>query len=306
MRDLNDLYFFVQAVEHGGFAPAARNLGIPKSRLSRRIAALEERLGVRLIQRSTRRFAITEIGQEYYRHCVAMLVEADAAEEAVQRVRAEPQGLVKLSCPSALVYFHVGDMLARFMAANPRVEVYLECTNRRVDVIAEGLDLALRVRFPPLEDTDLVMKVLGNSRQRLIAARDLLRRCGRPLVPADLSTLLSVDLGPPYGEHAWRLTGPNGASARVLHRPRLVVDDMVALCFAARNGVGIAQLPTMMIRDALADGTVVDVLPDWAPQSGIVHAVFPSRRGLLPSVRALLEFLATEYAHLEGADGIRV
>jgi len=81
---------------------------------------------------------------------------------------------------------------------------------------------------------------------------------------------------------------------------------MVALCFAARNGVGIAQLPTMMIRDALADGTVVDVLPDWAPQSGIVHAVFPSRRGLLPSVRALLEFLATEYAHLEGADGIRV
>jgi DNA-binding transcriptional LysR family regulator len=306
MRDLNDLYFFVQAVEHGGFAPAARNLGIPKSRLSRRIAALEERLGVRLIQRSTRRFAITEIGQEYYRHCVAMLVEADAAEEAVQRVRAEPQGLVKLSCPSALVYFHVGDMLARFMAANPRVEVYLECTNRRVDVIAEGLDLALRVRFPPLEDTDLVMKVLGNSRQRLIAARDLLRRCGRPLVPADLSTLPSVDLGPPYGEHAWRLTGPNGASARVLHRPRLVVDDMVALCFAARNGVGIAQLPTMMIRDALADGTVVDVLPDWAPQSGIVHAVFPSRRGLLPSVRALLEFLATEYAHLEGADGIRV
>jgi DNA-binding transcriptional LysR family regulator len=306
MRDLNDLYFFVQAVEHGGFAPAARNLGIPKSRLSRRIAALEERLGVRLIQRSTRRFAITEIGQEYYRHCVAMLVEADAAEEAVQRVRAEPQGLVKLSCPSALVYFHVGDMLARFMAANPRVEVHLECTNRRVDVIAEGLDLALRVRFPPLEDTDLVMKVLGNSRQRLIAARDLLRRCGRPLVPADLSTLPSVDLGPPYGEHAWRLTGPNGASARVLHRPRLVVDDMVALCFAARNGVGIAQLPTMMIRDALADGTVVDVLPDWAPQSGIVHAVFPSRRGLLPSVRALLEFLATEYAHLEGADGIRV
>ena len=306
MRDLNDLYFFVQAVEHGGFAPAARNLGIPKSRLSRRIAALEERLGVRLIQRSTRRFAITEIGQEYYRHCVAMLVEADAAEEAVQRVRAEPQGLVKLSCPSALVYFHVGDMLARFMAANPRVEVHLECTNRRVDVIAEGLDLALRVRFPPLEDTDLVMKVLGNSRQRLIAARDLLRRCGRPLVPADLSTLPSVELGPPYGEHAWRLTGPNGASARVLHRPRLVVDDMVALCFAARNGVGIAQLPTMMIRDALADGTVVDVLPDWAPQSGIVHAVFPSRRGLLPSVRALLEFLATEYAHLEGADGIRV
>ncbi len=197
-------------------------------------------------------------------------------------------------------------MVARFMAANPRVEVHLESTNRRVDVIAEGLDLALRVRFPPLDDTDLVMRVLGNSRQRLIAAPELLKQYRRPLVPADLSALPSVDLGPPYGEHAWRLTGPDGTTARVLHRPRLIVDDMVALWFAARNGVGVAQLPSMMIGDALADGTAVDLLPEWVPNSGIVHAVFPSRRGLLPSVRALLDFLAAEYARLEAADEIRV
>ena len=306
MRDLNDLYFFVQAVDHGGFAPAARSLGMPKSRLSRRIAVLEDRLGVRLVQRTTRRFTVTEVGQEYYRHCVAMLVEADAADDAIAQLRSEPRGLVKLSCPSALVYFHVGDMLGRFMASNPSVEVHLECTNRRVDVIAEGFDIALRARFPPLEDSDLVMKVLGNSRHRLIASPQLLEKYTRPTVPADLASLPSVDLGPPQGEHVWSLDGPDGAHARVPHRPRLVVDDMVALCFAARNGVGIAQLPTMMIGSELASGQLVDVLPEWASKSRIVHAVFPSRRGLLPSVRALLDHLAAEYAALEAAEDIRI
>ena len=306
MRDLNDLYFFVQTVDHGGFAPAARSLGMPKSRLSRRIAILEERLGVRLLHRTTRRFAITEVGQEYYHHCVAMLVEADAADDAIARLRSEPRGLIKLSCPSALVYFHVGDMLGRFMAANPGVEVHLECTNRRVDVIGEGFDVALRARFPPLEDSDLVMKVLGNSRHRLIASPGLLEKHGRPTVPADLASLPSVDLGPPQGEHEWSLDGPDAAHARVPHRPRLVVDDMVALCFAARNGVGITQLPTMMIGTELASGQLVDVLPRWVPKSRIVHAVFPSRRGLLPSVRALLDHLAAEYAALQASGDIKV
>ena len=305
MRDLNDLYFFVQAVEHGGFAPAARSLGMPKSRLSRRIAMLEERLGVRLVQRTTRRFIVTEVGQEYYRHCVAMLVEADAADDAIAQLRSEPRGLVKVSCPSALIYFHVGDMLGRFMAANPGVDVHLECTNRRVDVIGEGFDIAIRSRFPPLEDSDLVMKVLGSSRHRLIGAPKLLKEHRPVLVPADLAMLPSVDLGPPQDEHIWSLDDPDGAHARVPHRPRLVVDDMVALCFAARDSVGIAQLPTMMIGDELASGRLVDVLPDSAPKSRpVVHAVFPSRRGLLPSVRTLLDYLAAEYAALEAAEGV--
>jgi DNA-binding transcriptional LysR family regulator len=120
-------------VDHGGFAPAARALGLPKSRLSRRVILLEERLGVRLIQRSTRRFSVTEIGQEYYRHCVAMLVEAEAAQEVIERSRSEPQGIVRVSCLPALVCFQVGRMVARFRAANPRVVVHLDSTSRRVD-----------------------------------------------------------------------------------------------------------------------------------------------------------------------------
>jgi DNA-binding transcriptional LysR family regulator len=296
MRDLNDLFLYVQVVDHLGFAPAERALGVPKSRLSRRISLLEERLGVRLIHRSTRRFAVTEIGQEYYQHCVAMLVEADAAEEAIDRSRSEPQGVVRLSCPSALVYFQVGPMVAKFMACNPRVQVHLESTNRRVDVIREGFDIALRVRFPPLEDTDLVMKVLADSTQRLVAHPHVLKDLPGPVAPEHLGRLPSMDLGPPNREHEWSLVGPDGATTLVRHAPRLVTDDMLALHSAALQAVGVVQMPAMMVHKDLLLGNLVEVLPQWAPRSGVIHAVFPSRRGLLPSVRGLLDFLASEFA----------
>lgn len=298
MQDLNDLYFFVQVVDHGGFAAAARKLAVPKSRLSRRIAMLEERLGVRLIQRSTRRFAVTEIGQEYYRHCVAMLVEAAAAQEAIDRSRAEPQGIIKVSCPPALVCFQVGGMIARYMAANPRVAVHVDSTSRRVDVIAEGFDVAIRVRFPPIDETELVMRTLAPSTQRLVASPALLARIERPAVPADLASLPSIDFAPANRQHEWCLERPDGASALIRHDPRLVTDDMIQMRLAALEGIGVVQLPTMMVDSDLASGRLVDVLPDWAPRSGVVHAVFASRRGLLPSVRGLIDFLAKEFAGL--------
>jgi DNA-binding transcriptional LysR family regulator len=295
LRDLNDLYFYVQVVDHQGFAPAGRVLGIPKSRLSQRISQLEERLQVRLIQRSTRRFVVTDIGQDFYRHCVAMLVEADAAEEVIGRSLAEPQGVVRMSCPSTLVGLQVGQMVARFMAQNPRVHVHLESTNRRVDVIGEGFDIALRIRFPPLEDTDLVMRVLADSTQRLVVHPGLLANGSRNLTPGELGKLPSVDLGPANRDHTWSLVGPSGAAIDIRHEPRLVTDDMVALHQAAIQGVGVAQLPEIMVRSDLSSGALVAVLPGWTPKSGVIHAMFPSRRGLLPSVRNLIDFLATQF-----------
>ncbi|MGF6258629.1 LysR family transcriptional regulator [Ensifer sp. LBL] len=302
MQDLNDLKLFVDVVEQNGFAAAARKLNMPRSRLSRRIGLLEERLGVRLVQRSTRHFVITEIGREYYRHCVAMLVEAEAAQEMIDRTRSEPQGVVHVSCPSSVVYFQVGEMIARFMAECPKVEVVLESTNRRVDVLREGIDVAIRVRFPPLEESDLVVKRFAESKQRLVASPRLLAGMANPPAPADLGGLPSLAWNPDRQSHDWRLDGPDGATAIVRHRPRLVTEDMVALRLAALNGVGICQLPTMVVRQDLKDGTLVDVLPDWAPKAGIIHAAFPSRRGLLPSVRALLDFLGAEFAELARLD----
>jgi DNA-binding transcriptional LysR family regulator len=294
MRDLNDFYYFVQVVDRGGFAAAGRALGMQKSKLSRRILQLEERLGVRLLNRSSRRFSVTEIGREFYDRCVAMLVEAEAAEQAIAEMRAEPRGVIRIGCPVALVSSQFGALIARFMVENPAVEVHLESTNRRVDVIAEGIDVAIRVRFPPLEPTDLVMRRLDESTQCLVASPVLV---ATPLEsPADLHGLPSLDLGPPRRDHQWRLETADGQTAVVPHHPRLATDDMSALRDATIAGVGIVQLPTMTVWQDIEAGRLVHVLPDWRPRAGIIHAVFPSRRGLLPSVRAFLDFLARECA----------
>jgi DNA-binding transcriptional LysR family regulator len=297
MENLNDFYYFAQVVDHGGFAPASRALGKPKSMLSRRVAALEQRLGVRLIQRSTRRFSVTEVGQEFYAHCKAMLEEAQAATEAVERSRSEPRGLIRMTCPVALLHARVGAMVAAFLAQCPHVSVQLHELNRPVDVIAEGYDFAIRVRPMPLQDSDLVFKPLGVRSQCLIGSPALLDRVGRPAVPADLVNFPSLDLE--RAEHAWQLVGPDEATASIRHTPRLVTDDMAAIRHAAVAGVGIAHLPVMMVADELRQGTLVKLLPDWAPRPELIHAVLPSKRHLRPAVRAMIDFLAEEFQKLD-------
>lgn len=291
MQDLNDLYYFVQVVDHGGFAPAGRALGIPKSKLSRRIGQLEERLETRLVNRSTRHLSVTELGQAYYRHCVAMLVEAEAADELIERHRAEPQGNVRLSCSPSVLHYLITPLLVRFMAQCPKVNVQVEATSRRVDVIKEGFDLAIRIRFPPLEDSDLTMKVLSSSPQRLMAAPNLFDNKPRPRTPADLIELPSLDFEQYDHRHCWSLVGPEGASAQISHQPRLVTDSAETLHEAALEGLGVVKLGLLVGEQDMQAGRLIDVLPGWAPESGVLHAVFPSRRGLLPAVRALLNFL---------------
>lgn len=291
MDDLNDLYYFVKVVDHGGFTQAGLALNMPKSSLSRRISTLEARYQVRLLQRSTRHFSVTEAGQEFYERCVGVLLEVDAAREVMERERSEPEGIVRMSCPTALLGYRVAELVAQFMVEYPNVSVHLEATNRRVDVLAERLDLALRVRFPPLDDSGLFMRMLSGSPQRLVASPSLLERHGVPGHPDALAGLPSLDWGPAR-QHAWQLVGPDGKEAEVPHRPRYVTDDMHALRVAAQAGVGIVQLPQRVADDALREGTLVDVLSGWQPRSAIIHAVFPSRRGLLPKVRVLIDYLA--------------
>ena len=299
VEDLNTLYYFTQVVEHGGFAAAGRALDMPKSKLSRRIAELEERLGVRLLHRTSRQCSLTEIGQAYYQRCLAMRVEAESAAELIERNRSEPQGLVRISCPTALLNSWVGPMLSRYMLKYPLVELFIESTNRRVDLIHEGFDIALRVRFPPLENTDMVMKVLANSTQCLVGSPAFVERLSTQASPADLSGLPSLHWGAAQREYQWELLGANGASAVIRHSPRMVTDDLLALRHAVLEGIGIAHLPTVVVREDIAAGRLVELVPGWAPKCGIVHAIFPSRRGLLPSVRALIDFLGEEFSHAD-------
>ncbi|MDE1146869.1 MAG: LysR substrate-binding domain-containing protein [Azospirillaceae bacterium] len=296
MRDLNDLYYYAQVVDHGGFAAAERALGVPKSTLSRRVALLEDQLGVRLLQRSTRRFAVTDVGRTYHAHCLAMIAEAEAAQEAVDRTRAEPQGTVRVSCPTALVPTRVGAVVTRYMAQHPRVNIRLEASNRRVDIIEEGYDLAIRVRMPPLDDSDLIVRVLESHGSALVATADFLDRHGRPATPEDLAALPSADMPRTGGDYVWRLYGPDGIQHSMTHQPRLISEDMGLLRDAVLAGVAIAQLPHFIIDDYLAKGLLETLLPEWTLPAGVVHAVFPSRRGLVPAVRGFIDALVAEFA----------
>ncbi|HDC4533054.1 TPA: LysR family transcriptional regulator [Enterobacter asburiae] len=298
MQDLNDFVWFVKVVDYGGFAAAGRALDLPKSRLSRRIAQLEERLGVRLIHRTTRQFTVTEVGQTFYQHCKAMMVEAEAAEEAVAALQAEPRGVVRITCPITLLHVHVGPMLARFMARYPGINLQLEATNRRVDLVGEGVDIAIRVRPRPFDDSDLVLRVLADRGHCLVAGPALIQRMGEPVVPSELSAWPGLSMNEGKHIHKWALSGPGGAKAEIHYHPRLITTDMLALREAAMAGIGVVQLPVLMVKDQLASGELVRVLDAWEPRREVIHAIYPSRRGLLPSVRTLVDFLTEEYARM--------
>ena len=296
MDDLNDLAYFAHVAEHGGFAAAERATGIPKSKLSRRIAALEAALGVRLIQRTTRRFALTDIGQRMLQHARAMLAEAASVQALAGEQTAAPRGTVRLSCPPALLQLGVGDMLARFLNAWPLISVQLQATNRNVDVWQDGVDLALRVRAPGAAlPQDEVVRPLALSPHVLVAAPALLTSAAPPATPAELARLPTLGLGNSPEEARWLLAGPEGARAEVALQPRLVADDMGALLCAALAGVGCAALPRLLAHEPLARGALQEVLPGWAPPPGLVQAAFASRQGMRPAVRQLLDALAAGF-----------
>ena len=292
MQPLEGFYYFTQVVEHGGFARAARALAIPKSRLSRHVMALEATLNVRLIQRSTRRFVVTEVGQEVYSHATAMLAEADAALEAVEFARSAPRGLIKVSCPVAVAQSALAAILPEFLGKFPAVRLQLHVSNRRVDVVSEGFDVALRVRSQPSGEDGLVMRAFREMDECLVASPEYLRRAGEPTEPAQLTARDTLDYAGEFDRRPWELRGPEGRSARAEHTPRIVCHDFVVLRAAALAGLGIARLAETVVREDLRSGALRRVLPGWDSPQGILHVVFPSRRGLLPAVRAFIDFLA--------------
>ncbi|WP_076997861.1 LysR family transcriptional regulator [Variovorax sp. KK3] len=292
MQDLNDMVFFAEVAEHGGFAAAGRALGIPKSRLSRRVADLESRLGVQLLQRSTRQLSLTPAGELYLRHSQAMRDAAQAAAEAIAQVQTEPRGMVRISCPITLAQSGFGVLVSQFMLRYPKVQIEMRILNRAVDPIEEGIDLALRVRHVIEDSSTLVAKQFCEARGILVASPALLKRQG-PVVAVDgLARLDTVAQTAADGRVSWHLHGPNGATFTMQHHPRYLADDLLTLKTAVVEGVGASVLPDYMCRDDLDAGRLVEVLPGWGPPTGIFHAVFPSRRALVPAIRHLIDFLA--------------
>jgi DNA-binding transcriptional LysR family regulator len=300
MRDLNDLNFFAAVVAHGGFSAASRALAIPKSRISRRVTALEDQLGVRLIERSTRRFSVTEVGQDVYRHARAAIAEAESIEIVASRLKEEPQGLVRISVPQGADQVIAAD-LPRLLERYPRMRVQVIVLNRRVDLIDEGIDVAVRVREVLDTDADLQIKIVGRTSSLLLASPGFLEVHPMPTTPAEIASLPTLSHTERPGLDRWTLVDAEMNEEIVEHEPRLAASNHATLRQAAIASMGIAFLPEPSSRDAVRDGRLIRVLPGWSGREAILHLVFTSRRGLLPGVRAVIDYAAQTLDPKSGA-----
>ncbi len=292
--DLNDAFYFVQVVEKGGFSAAARSLNIPKSRLSRRVRQLEEDLGVRLLQRTSRIVTTTEIGEDYYRHAQKALAQFEVAETAVRRKTNRIEGTVTVSCSVGMAQFGLDQILPRFLQDNPGVTVVQRASNRMEDLIKGGIDMAIRGHMDTLPDSSLIQVRLARVEWHMFCSPDYQSTLDPSDDPAGLASHPALVLGRPGATHQWLLTDGDGQSASVPCKVRFASDDMSTLKNAAALSLGLVALPSYVCRPEVEAGSLVRVLPGWTAGIPQISLLMPSREGLLPAFEVLLDFLKRE------------
>jgi DNA-binding transcriptional LysR family regulator len=295
LSDLDDFYCFALVVEHGGFSAAERATDIPKSKLSRRVYNLEEHLGVRLIQRSSRHFAVTEIGMNIYRHAQVMMNAAQAAHDLVDHLSTQPRGVIKVSLPVSIAQNEIAKILPQFLKTYPEIRIQLIVSNRRVDIINEGIDVALRVRSNLDDDPSLILRKFEKIEQHLFASQAYLNEFGDLKQPEDLSQHQILSMADEHLDQHIVVHDENNHQKKIKVNPIVMGSDLMMLAQLARQNCGIVLLPDTIVQDYVQSGELVRVLPNWKAPHGILHAVYPSRRGLLPAVRVFIDYLV---AHL--------
>jgi DNA-binding transcriptional LysR family regulator len=291
MDNLDDLYLFVRVVEARGFSAAERATGIAKSRLSRRIAALEARLGARLVHRDTHSFDLTPLGETVYRHARNMVAEAESAQAAVNEALAEPTGLLRINASLLMGETILGGLLAEFAKQYPKVRIHLTLTNRYVDLVAERIDLAFRAANAPLESEDVVARELALAPNVLVGSPELIARCGDPADPAALAALPCLAYGAPEIVRDWRFISPGGEAIEHRVDPIFIAENFVALREAALAGLGFAQLPLHICAASIAEGRLMAAMRGWRSQPARYYVIYPTRRGTVPAIRLLIEFV---------------
>ena len=286
--DLNETRIFTKVVEAESFVGAARALGMPKSTVSRKIAQLETRLGARLLQRTTRRLRLSDIGRSYYERCAGVIAALEEAEEEVGDLQAIPRGTLRVTAPVEFGIGFLGEILPEFLGHFPDVDVEVDLSNRLVDLVGEGYDLAIRAG--PLADSTLIgRKLIEVPELRLFASPAYLLRHGAPLIPADLKRHSCIVFGAGRGGATWSLAGPRG-EIRVPIEPRVRANSFALTRDVTLAGLGIALMPAAFARE-ISDGRLQSVLEGWATASSGLYAVYPSGHHLTAKVRAFLDFL---------------
>lgn len=284
--DLNELLVFARVVQAGSFTAAARGLRMPKSTVSRKVSDLEERIGAQLLHRTSRKLRLTEAGQAYFEHAARIVAEAEQAELAVTRLQAAPHGLLRVTTP--LTFGCLGPLVSEFLQRHPEVQIELVCTERAVDLMEEGFDLA--VRAGRLADSSLIARRLGNIEHIVVAAPGYLKQRGTPKAPRELEKHDCVLFGTELERNVWALSS-GGKKVEVPVRARLVVNEPDMLRAVTLAGAGVALLPNLNYAEDLATGRLKHILPDWSSAAVPVHAVYPSSRHASPKVTAFVDFL---------------
>ncbi len=295
--DLNDYFYFVHVVEKRGFSAASEALGLPKSRLSRHIRQLEERMDARLIQRTTRQFNVTELGETFYAHARTVVDEMEKAENAVRRKKNLLSGNVTISCSVGVAQFAMKELIARFLAENPLVTVSQQVTNQNIDMVASGVDLAIRGHSAALPDSSLIQRPLAQVEWQLFAASDYEDQHGSLGDPSDIENHQTLALGWQSPRGKWELERQSGEKLAVEITPRLKSDDMSTLKHAATGGAGLVALPAYTCRDELENGQLRRVLSSWHAGAPQLSLVAPIRKGRPQAVVAMQDFLIAEFAN---------
>ncbi len=293
-NSISDVAAFVQVVESGSFTAAAARLKLSKSVVSKHVSRLEDRLGARLLNRTTRRLSLTEVGRVFYERSRRGLAELAEAEAEVSRLQERPRGRLKLNVPMTFGILHIAPAIPDFLARHPDLTVDMELDDRRLDLIEEGFDVAVRISRLP--DSSLVARRLGTCHHALCASPAYLERRGTPRTPGDLAhhDVLTYRYQTP-ADH-WHFLDPEGNSVSVPVRGRVTMNNGLALREALLAGVGIARSATFVVGPDIRAGRVVELLPGYRSEPVSIYALYPERRHLSPKVRAFVDFMAERMA----------
>jgi DNA-binding transcriptional LysR family regulator len=295
--DFNRVAVFVCVAERGSFTAAARALQLPISSVSRTVARLEEELGVQLLARTTRKLKLTEAGQQFFARMQAVLTEAQVATTEVQGHAREPHGRVRITVPTDAGLLHLADVVTEVLRRHPRLEIEVTATARRLDLVEEGIDLAIRGGH--LNDSSLVARKVGSSVLGVVAAPSYLQGRGRPRTLADLAKHDCIRFRTRAGGIPWRLRGPEGET-EIAVTGSLICDDMAFLYHAVRAGAGLGLVSLEVLGDDLAAGRLVRLLPRHALSGISLYVVWPAQRLLPARVALVRDILVTELGKLFG------
>ncbi|MEB6479827.1 LysR substrate-binding domain-containing protein [Acinetobacter vivianii] len=302
INSFDDFHYFYLVVKHGGFSAASEAENISKSKLSRRIIELENKFNVSLIQRTTRHFKVTELGQEFYEECCKVIAQVECAENILLKQKNEPQGLVKISCPPLMMHFQIRKLLNQFLKTYPKVEISLELTSRRVDILHDDIDIAIRTSFEPNQDSNLIVRDVIRTEHCLVAAPELLQ--GHTIEHySDLQHYPSVALGIQKHQYYWHLCHVDSdETVDVPYQPRVKSNDLAGVYYAVSDGLGIADLPYLTVQADIEKGKLIHLLPEWKSNRGTVQLVYASRKGQRLVVEKLIESLMTGLRELAKTD----